>query len=472
MREGTGIRITRAEASAGRRLPHSTEIERSLLGGLLLDPSQLPDVRELLTAEDLHRPQHQALLQLLIELAEVRGGYDFQLVLDEVSQRPEPEHYGGVAYIVALPNACPSVESVKLYAEKLRAYSVRRRLILAAWSIIDRASAGEDEIGTLVAEAEKSVFEVSQGTESRDWFGLAEVLREQLEVIEDRQALFEEARRTGTSVVVTGVTTGFADLDSRLAGLQKTDLIILAARPAMGKTALALNLALNAAQKGGAAVGVFSLEMSRQQLVTRLLTAEAQVDASKVRIGDLNREDFDRLHTAAEALQRLSLYIDDAPGLTMPALRSKARRLKAEHPELGLLIIDYLQLMQGSGNAKESREQVISNISRGLKILAKELQIPVIALSQLNRSLEARTDKRPMMSDLRESGAIEQDADIILFIYRDEVYNPESPDKGIAEVIIAKQRSGPIGTVKLAFLGQFTLFRNYADPETVPDGYC
>jgi replicative DNA helicase len=270
-----------------------------------------------------------------------------------------------------------------------------------------------------------------------------------------------ELRRSGQSAFVTGVTTGFVDLDRMLAGLQRTDLVILAARPAMGKTAFALNIALAAAEKAGVGVGVFSLEMGRHQLVNRLLTAHARVDASKVRVGELDMSmDWPRLNEASDALHALPFYVDDSPGLSIAQLRSKARRLKQECPHLGLIIIDYLQLMQGSGNPKESREQIISNISRGLKILAKELQVPVVALSQLNRSLEARTDKRPMRSDLRESGAIEQDADVILFIYRDEVYNEDSPDKGVAEIIIAKQRNGPIGDIKLLWQHDFTRFVN------------
>jgi replicative DNA helicase len=455
------------------KLPHNWETERSLLGGLLLDNQQLPEVLERIRAEDFHKPAHQLLFERMVQMSEAGRGCDLVAVLDEVARQPDPEKFGGVAYIAALPNACPSVENLSAYAQRVREHSVRRRLILAAREMIEDVQDGEKELTRLLDDAEKAIFDISQLSGSKDWHAISTLVDEQMLEIQRRQELMRELRRSGQSAFVTGVTTGFVDLDRMLAGLQRTDLVILAARPAMGKTAFALNIALAAAEKAGVGVGVFSLEMGRHQLVNRLLTAHARVDASKVRVGELDMSmDWPRLNEASDALHSLPFYVDDTPGLSIAQLRSKARRLKQECPHLGLIIIDYLQLMQGSGNPKESREQIISNISRGLKILAKDLQVPVVALSQLNRSLEARTDKRPMMSDLRESGAIEQDADVILFIYRDEVYNEDSPDKGVAEIIVAKQRSGPIGTVKLAFLGQYTLFQNYADPGGVPGGYA
>jgi len=455
------------------KLPHNWETERALLGGLLLDNQQLSEVLERVQANDYHKPAHQHLFELMVKMSEAGRGCDLVAVLDEVSRQPDPEKFGGVAYLAALPNACPSVENLSLYAQRVREHAVRRRLVLAAKSMIEDVSAGEKELSNLLDDAEKSIFDISQLSGSKDWFALSTLVDEQILEIQRRQALMDELRQSGEGSMVTGVTTGFVDLDRMLAGLQKTDLIILAARPAMGKTAFVLNLAMSAAEKAKVGVGIFSLEMGRLQLVNRLLCAHAKVDSSKVRVGELNmEEDWQRLSEAAETLHTLPVFVDDTPGLTIAQLRSKARRLKSECPHLGLIVIDYLQLMQGGGGAKESREQQISTISRGLKILAKDLQVPVVALSQLNRSLESRTDKRPMMSDLRESGAIEQDADVIMFIYRDEVYNEESPDKGVAEIIIAKQRSGPIGTIKLAFLGQFTLFQNYADPNRVPGGYA
>ncbi|MES2641145.1 MAG: replicative DNA helicase [Myxococcota bacterium] len=452
------------DAASSRGLPHNWETERSLLGGLLLDASQLLEVREFLKPDDFHRPAHQHLFELICGLSD--GGVlpDPTTVLDDIERRGDAERVGGIAYVVALPQACASVDNLTTYAKRVQEYAVRRKLLLAARAIEEDIQEGVKDLPALMDSAEKAIFEISNLGGSRDWHALSQVIDEQI---------LEIQRRADNPGDVTGVPTGFIDLDRKLAGLQKTDLIILAARPAMGKTAFVLNLALNAALKGGVAVGMFSLEMSRHQLATRLLCSHARVDASNVRTGTLDPNgDWRKLIEASEELHRLPILIDDTPGLTITQLRSKARRLKAEYPNLGLLIIDYIQLMQGTGGAKESRENVISNISRGLKILAKELDIPVIGLSQLNRSLESRTDKRPMPSDLRESGAIEQDADIILFIYRDEVYNKDaSAKKGIAEIIIAKQRSGPIGTVELAFLDKYILFQNLAGPGEAPNGY-
>jgi replicative DNA helicase len=451
---GTGSKVRFVKQPDTKNLPHNWETERAVLGGVLLAPERLLEVREVLKAEHFHRPAHQHLFQLICDLADRGAVPDVTIALDEVERRGEAERVGGIAYVVSLPQACASVDNVETYARRVVDYAVRRRLALAAMEIQESIQEGAKEVQELLDGAERSVFEISNLSGPRDWHPLSGVLDEQIMEIQRRASMPGE---------VTGIPTGFIDLDKKLAGLQKTDLIILAARPAMGKTAFALNLALSAALQGGVAVGIFSLEMSRHQLATRMLCSQARVDAGKVRTGNLDpNEDWRRLTEASEALHALPILIDDTPGLTITQLRSKARRLKAEYPNLGLIVIDYLQLMVGTGGAKESRENVISNISRGLKILAKELQIPVIALSQLNRSLESRTDKRPLPSDLRESGAIEQDADIILFIYRDEVYNADSPKKGVAEIIIAKQRSGPIGTVELAFRGEFVLFQNLA----------
>ncbi len=453
----------RASRAEPKGLPHNWETERAVLGGVLIAPERLLEVRERLKPEQFHRPAHQHLFQLVCELADRGSVPDISIVLDEVERRGEAERVGGIAYVVGLPAACASVENLEAYALRVVDYSVRRRLMIASLEIQEAVQEGTREVSELLDGAEKAIFEISNLSGPRDWHPLASIIDEQI---------LEIQRRTENPGDVTGVTTGFIDLDKRLAGLQRTDLIILAARPAMGKTAFVLNLALNAALKGGVAVGMFSLEMSRHQLATRMLCSHARVDASAVRTGALDPNgDWVRLTEAAEVLHSLPIHIDDSPGLTITQLRSKARRLKAEHPNLGLLIIDYIQLMQGSGGPKESRENVISNISRGLKVLAKELDVPVIGLSQLNRSLESRPDKRPMQSDLRESGAIEQDADIILFIYRDERYNPDSPKKGVAEIIIAKQRSGPTGTVELAFIDKHLLFQNLARPGEVPNGY-
>ena len=436
------------------------ETERALLGGLLLDPSQLLEVSERIGADAFSRPPHECLFRLLAEMKEQGVRADIVTVIDEIGRR-KAEDYDGIAYVAALPNACPSVENLVTYAERIRDASVRRRLIDAAAHIQDVVKNDPKDLPTLLDEAERAIFDISQLSGRSDWHPLSEVIDEQFEAIQER------GRAPGA---VTGVSTGFYDLDRMVAGFHKGTLVILAARPAMGKTALALNMALAAAQHGP--VGIFSLEMSRQELASRMLCSKAEVDAGRVRTGQLDSADWRRLTQGVEDLHALPIEIDDTPGLTIAQLRSKARRLFTKRRGLSLVIVDYLQLMVGSGGAKESRENVISNISRGLKILSKELQVPVLALSQLNRGVEARTDKRPLPSDLRESGAIEQDADVIMFIYRDDFYNPESPDKGLAEVIIAKQRAGATGTVKLVFDGKYTLFRSYADPSMTPGGYA
>ena len=435
-----------------RALSHNVETERALLGGLILDSSQIGETATRLRPEDFARPAHQKLFETLIQLVERDRVVDVMSLTDELDKRGEMEAAGGIQHIMSLSDACPSVASVPVYVERIREHAVRRRLQLAAEAIIESVQEGASDLPTLLNDAEASVFAVSQLSGGGDWAHISTLIDQQMVDLQ---------RRAENPGHLTGVTTGFIDLDKALTGWQKGNLVILAARPAMGKTALALNFAMHAAQQGGVGVGFFSLEMPREELVGRLLAAEARVDSKKMRTGQLDpNEDWVRLGRAAQALHGLPVYIDDTSGLTIAALRSKARRLKSECKNLGLIVVDYLQLMQGAGGAKESRENAISAISRGMKILAKELEIPVIALSQLNRSLEGRENKRPMPSDLRESGAIEQDADIILFIYRDELYNPESPQKGEAEVIIAKHRAGETCTVRLAFQGQFTLFQN------------
>ena len=339
-----------------------------------------------------------------------------------------------------------------MYAQLVREKAVRRRLLEVAQEI-GEAVRSESDLEQLLDSAETSVFEVSQKRGTKDWHALP------LLVGEEWKRIQRLAEHKGS---VTGITTGFVDLDEKLSGFQRSDLIILAARPAMGKTALALNLARHAAMEGKVTVGVFSLEMPRGQLATRMLCAEKEIEASRVRSGHLRRDvEWPKLADAVEALHQAPIHIDDTPGLTVTQLRSKARRLKSEYKDLGLIVVDYLQLMQGAGGPRESREQAISGISRGLKGLAKELNISVLALAQLNRGVELRPDKRPMMADLRESGAIEQDADLVLFIYRDEYYKKEeSEKKGVAEVIIGKNRHGPTGSVELAFKGEFLRFDN------------
>jgi replicative DNA helicase len=443
-------------------MKYNWETERALLGGLMLEPALIADVLERLRPEDFHKAAHGRLFALLAEMVEKSNDLDIRLVMDEIGRRGDWDAYGGAAYVAGLPNECPAPHNAPLYAERVREHAVRRNLVTAATAIIEDVKKGEKDLTTLLDDAERSVFELSQLSGTRDWVSLAEVLDDEYLRIQ---------KRAETPGDVTGLPTGFTFLDRLLAGLQPGNLVIVAARPGMGKTSFALNIANAVVQRSGLAVGVFTLEMSRGELVTRMLCSQARVDATRVKTGRLDREDWRRLNDAVEFLHPLPMAIDDGGDLTVHALRSKARRLRSEHPNLGLLVVDYLQLMKGSGGPKDSREQQISAISRGLKMLAKELQIPIIALSQLNRGVDARTDKRPVMSDLRESGAIEQDADVILFIYRDEFYNQDSPKKGVATIIVGKHRSGPTGEVDLAFLGEFTLFQNLARGDEGSDGY-
>ena len=439
--------------SDARPLPQSAESERAVLGGLMLDPERVLAVAEVLTAEDFYRESHQRLFQLMVEMTEQGEPTEMVAVIERVAAAGRAEEMGGLAYVSSLPDNVPSTENIEYYAGIVRQRATTRRLVFGAKEIADRALGGQDDLPSLLDFAESTIFAVTQERSSQDWHALSEVVDQEFIRI---QKLSENRGE------VTGITTGFIELAKMLAGLHPSDLMILAARPAMGKTALALNIGLNAALHSNAGVAVFSLEMSRGQLATRLLCAQARVEGGKVRTGFLSREhDWPRLTSAAEELYRLPIFIDDTPGVSVTQMRSKCRRLKSLHPELGVVVVDYIGLMHG--DPRISREQQISASSRGLKALAKELGITVIALSQLNRGVESRTDKRPMLSDLRESGAIEQDADIVMFIYRDDYYNPEtSTEPGVAEIIIAKQRNGAIGSVKLGFQGQFTRFENLA----------
>jgi replicative DNA helicase len=442
-------------------LPQSVDAERAVLGALLLDPNLLDPVTEILEPHMFYREAHGKLYQLLLDMAEQGATPDPLTVVDRVLATGDEQSFGGAAYITSLPEQVPSTQNVEVYAALVREKAVRRKLLEVSQTI-GQAVRTEADLETLLDGAESSVFSVSQQRASKDWHALPSLVGDEWKRI---QALSEHRG------AVTGITTGFTDLDEKLSGFQRSDLIILAARPAMGKTALGLNFARHAAMEGGVTVGVFSLEMPRGQLATRMLCAEESIDASRVRSGRLRRDvEWPKLADAVEALNQAKIFIDDTPGLTVTQLRSKARRLKAEYKDLGLIVVDYLQLMQGAGGPRESREQAISSISRGLKGLAKELSIAVISLAQLNRGVELRPDKRPMMADLRESGAIEQDADLVLFIYRDEYSNKEESEKrGIAEVIIGKNRHGPTGSVELAFQGQFLRFDDL-DPHHA-DGY-
>ena len=436
-----------------RQFPQSPDAERALLGGLLLDHEQVPDIGEILTPEDFFTSANGLIFALMLARSDNHAPLDVMGLIDHVMDTDQADEFGGLAYISGLPEQVPGRTGLAYYAKMIREKSVRRQMIRAAADITQYAMEGGREIEEILDDAERLVFEVAQQRSKKDWLRLGTAIDAEWHKLEERSSHKGE---------VTGVPTGFIDLDRKLAGLQPTDLVVLAARPAMGKTAFAMNIAQRASLKG-VGVGVFSLEMSAGQLAMRLLGGQARVDATKLRTGRLSKqEDWPALEDAHQVLFHAPVWIDDSPGLNITQLRSRARRLSSQQKDdLGLIVVDYLQLMTGSASSRnESREQQIAAISRGLKSLAKELDIPVLALSQLNRGVESRKDKRPMISDLRESGAIEQDADVIMFIYRDEYYNENTPDQGIAEIIIAKQRNGPTGTVRLAFQGKWTRFEN------------
>ncbi len=445
---------TQRKIEALRVPPHSLEAEQAVLGGLMLAAEAWDRVADKLTEEDFYRRDHQLIFRAIGELSGKGMPCDAVTLGEWFESQGLAEQVGGARYVIELANATPSAANIAAYAEIVRDKSVLRQLIDAGNSIIGDAFQPEGRgAHELVEVAEQRVFQIAEaGSRGRQGFvSMRSAVKEAFRQLQERY----ENRSS-----VTGLPTGFTDFDHRTAGLQPGDLIILAARPAMGKTSLALNMGEHAAYKTGKAVAVFSMEMSSSQLAFRLISSMGRINQQHLRTGDLADEEWPRVTSAITLLSEMKIFIDDTPALSPIELRARARRLKREH-DLGLIVIDYLQLMQVPGN-KENRATEISEISRSLKALAKELAVPVIALSQLNRSLEQRTDKRPVMADLRESGAIEQDADLIVFIYRDEYYNPDSPDKGLAEVIIGKHRNGPTGTVKLAFLGQYTRFENFA----------
>lgn len=434
--------------------PQSVEAEMSILGGILLENEAINRVLDILVPEDFYRESHRKIMKAMIELNEHREPCDLITLTTVLKKRGELEEVGGGAYLATLVDFVPTAANIAYYARIVKEKAIARNLISAATEIVTDGYDEQSEIEQLLDKAQKTIFEISENRLKTPYFQLSAILKDTIRHIGE---LYEKKDHT------TGVPTGFIDLDEKTAGFQRSDLIIIAGRPSMGKTAFALNIAQYASMyaEPRCPVAVFSLEMSKEQLVTRLLCSEARVDASRLRTGHLLEGEWEKVIHGAEKLFEAKLFIDDTPAISVLEMRAKARRLKAEHG-IGMIVVDYLQLMRGGG-APESRQQEISEISRSLKALAKELSVPVVALSQLNRGLESRTDKRPMMSDLRESGAIEQDADVIMFVYRDEVYNKDNPDvRGKAEIIIGKQRNGPIGTVNLTFLGEFTRFENYA----------
>ena len=435
--------------------PQSVEAEQAVLGGLMLAPDAYDRVADLLNDKDFYRRDHQLIYRAIRELAEKDRPFDAVTLGEWFESNGLSEQVAGGAYLVELASTTPSAANIKAYAEIVRDKAVLRQLIEIGTDIVNDGFQPEGrDSAEILAKAEQQVFAIAEaGSRGRqDFTPINKAMAEAFDVLQTRHA---------NGGGITGLPTGYTEFDMMTAGLQPTDLIILAARPAMGKTTFALNIAEYAAIKTKKAVAVFSMEMSASQLALRLISSNGRINATRLRTGQLEDEDWSRVTSAIRMIKETKIFIDDTPGLSPDVLRAKSRRLKREH-DLGLIVIDYLQLMAVPGNS-ENRATEISEISRSLKGLAKELNVPVIALSQLNRSLETRTDKRPVMADLRESGAIEQDADIIVFIYRDDYYNKEnSPDKGLAEIIIGKQRSGPTGSVKLKFFGEYTRFDNLA----------
>ena len=429
-------------------LPSNVEAERSILGAILLDNAVCNQAIELLRREDFFLDSHRRIFDKMIALTERLMPIDLITLSDELRRAAEFEQIGGATYIASLIDGVPRTDTIEPYAKLVKQKSMLRKLISASQQIVALAFEEEDDADVIIDKAEHMIFEIAEDRVRQGFQYIGDVAHRRLEQIE---------QMAGRPEMITGVPTGFTDFDRMTSGLQRQELIVVAARPSMGKTALALNMAQYAA-KNGSVVGIFSLEMSAEQLVSRLLCSEARVDAHRLRTGYLNREEWARLADALRRLCETKVYIDDSAAVSVMEMRAKCRRLKAEHG-LDMLIVDYLQLMAGRGRI-ESRQQEVSQISRDLKGLAKELDIPVVALSQLSRAPEQRSEHKPQLSDLRESGAIEQDSDVVCFIYREELYNPTDENQGTAELIIGKQRNGPTGTVQLAFLKEFTRFEN------------
>jgi replicative DNA helicase len=449
----------KTDTALGKSLPHSSEAERAVLGAVLLDNALFDQTSEVLTTGDFYLESHRSIFSSMERLSSDSRVIDSLTLREELQKDNTLEAVGGVAYVASLLDGVPRVSSVEHYARIVKEKSLLRKLIHSANEILLRGISNEEDPMDLLERAEKSIFDISQEKIKSGFVQLQDLLTESYENIE---SLYQRKE------LITGISTGFVDLDRMTCGLQPADLIIVAARPGLGKTSLVVNIAQYSAIQNEKVIGIFSLEMAAQQLVTRMLCAEARVDSHKVRSGYLSKEDWNRLAKTMSTLSKAQIFIDDAPGISIVEMRSKARRLKAEHG-LDLLIVDYLQLMTGTSSGSrtryDNRQQEISAISRALKGLAKELRVPIIAVSQLSRAPEQRRgDHRPQLSDLRESGSIEQDADLVLFIYREDLYAKEEDleEQGVVQLIIGKQRNGPTGVVKLAFIDQWTKFENLA----------
>ena len=434
----------------GKVPPHDLEAEQAVIGSMLTDSDAIVSSIEILKPEDFYRADNKIIYEAMLNLYNRSEPIDIITVKAELESMGRFEQVGGLEYLAELPDKVPTTANVQKYIKIVEEKSVLRNLIKTANEIIELGYNPTEDVEDIMDGAEKKIFDIMQSKNTKSYTPIKDVL---VESFTNLEKLYNQKQH------VTGVPTQFYDLDDKTAGLHGSELILVAARPAMGKTAFALNIATNAALRANVPVAIFSLEMSKDQLVNRMLCSEAMVDSNKVRTGKLDEEDWTKLAEAIGPLSEAGVYIDDTPGISVMEIRTKCRKLKMEK-NIGLVVIDYLQLISGSNKRNGSREQEISEISRSLKVLAKELNVPVIALSQLSRAVEQRDDHRPMLSDLRESGAIEQDADIVMFLYRDDYYNKDSEKKNIAEVIIAKQRNGPIGTVELAWLPNLTKFAN------------
>jgi replicative DNA helicase len=429
--------------------PHSVEAEQSVLGSMILDKEVISTITSILKMDDFYREDHKKIFESILDLFDKGEPIDLITLSDDLGKRGILDSIGGIEYITNIITTVPTTESSKHYAKIIEEKSLLRKLINISSEIMELGYEGTDEVSSIIDKAEKGIFDLLQKRNSGGFSHIKDVL---LTTFDRLEYLYNNKGN------ITGIPTGFIDMDQKTNGLQNSDLILVAARPAMGKTSFVLNIAQHAAIHAKIPVAIFSLEMSKDQLVNRMLSSEVMVDSQRMRSGDLEDDDWEKLAISMGPMSEAPIYIDDTPGISMTELRAKCRRLKLEK-DLGLIMIDYLQLMSG-GKKSESRQQEISEISRSLKILAKEINVPVITLSQLSRAPEARADHRPILSDLRESGAIEQDADIVMFLYRDDYYNPESEKKNIAEVIFAKHRNGSTGTVELRWLGEFTKFGN------------
>jgi replicative DNA helicase len=436
---------------AQRLPPQNLEAEISVLGGVLLDNEALNRVLEVIKEGDFYRESHRKIFSAILDLYERSEPVDLITLSEALKKREALEAVGGVEYLNSLVNSVPTAANISYYAKIVKEKAILRKLINRSTDIISQVYGVSGDVDDFLDQAERSIFEISEDRVRPSFYPLKDIIKASFKTIE---RLYEKRQ------LITGVPTGFTKLDELTSGLQPSDLIIFAGRPSMGKTALALDIAAYAAVEGGIPSAIFSLEMAKEQLALRMLCSEAKVDAHRLRGGFLSESDWPKLTRAAGSLSEAPIFIDDTPGLSALEMRAKSRRLKAEH-NLGLVVVDYLQLMRGRADS-DNREQEISDISRSLKALAKELNVPVMALSQLNRRVEERGDRRPQLSDLRESGAIEQDADVIIFLYRDEVYNKseDNPNKGKAEIIIGKQRNGPTDKFELTFLDKFTCFEN------------